>query len=87
VTIGRLEENCQGFVLDKHLQQVPPGMPGELWIGGAQVSRGYLDRPELTVDRFLPDPFSAGGRMYPTGELVSRRADGLTRHLGPAEDP
>jgi non-ribosomal peptide synthetase component F len=83
--LGRPPAGVHLYVLDEELRPVPAGMPGELYVGGTVVGRGYLDRPERTVDRFLPDPFSSGGRMYPTGELVTRGADGTTRYLGPAE--
>jgi len=87
VLLGRPPAGVRLYVLQEDLGPVPPGTPGELYVGGVAVGRGYLDRPELTVDRFLPDPFSSGGRMYPTGELVTRRPDGVTQHLGPADDP
>jgi non-ribosomal peptide synthetase component F len=78
----------QLYVLDEELCPVPPGSPGQLYVGGAVVGRGYLDQPELTADRFLPDPFSSGGRIYATGALATQRVDGRTHYLGPAEpDP
>ena len=83
VTIGRLETNCQGFVLDLHGQLVPPGMPGELWIGGAQVSRGYLDRPELTAEKYVDTEF---GRLYRTGDRVAWKHDGRLHYLGRFDD-
>ncbi|MFD0385480.1 hypothetical protein ACFQ2B_33860 [Streptomyces stramineus] len=57
-------------------------MPGELCIGGVGVARGYLDRPELTTEKFLPDPFVTGGRMYRTGDLARWLADGTLEYLG-----
>ena len=87
VPLGRPPAGVRLYVLQEDLGPVPPGTPGELYVGGVAVGRGYLDDPERTADAFLPDPFSSGGRMYPTGELVTRQADGVLRHLGPAGDP
>jgi hypothetical protein len=67
------------------MQPVPVGEPGELWIGGDGVTRGYLGREDLTADRFRPDPFRDGGRIYGTGDLVRWRADGRLDFIGRAD--
>ncbi len=74
-------------LLDRRLQPVPPGVPGEIWVGGAGVARGYLGRPELTAERFLPDPFSPlpGARLYRSGDLARRRFDRDLEYLGRAD--
>ncbi len=79
----------RGYVLDRWLQRLPAGIPGELCLAGAVLtSGGYLVRPELMAERFLPDPFSAepGARMYRTGDRVRLRQDGLLEHLGRLQD-
>jgi amino acid adenylation domain-containing protein len=82
--IGTPLANLRAYVLDPHGMPVPDLVPGELWIGGAGVARGYLRRPELTAERFLPDRFAAvdGARMYRTGDRVRRLADGTIQFLG-----
>ncbi|MFF7638668.1 amino acid adenylation domain-containing protein, partial [Kitasatospora sp. NPDC008050] len=88
VTIGTPIANTALHVLDSARRRVPTGVPGELYIGGHGVADGYLNRPELTAERFLPDPYAAGStapdeaRMYRTGDLVRRLADGRIEYLG-----
>ncbi|HLN64362.1 MAG TPA: amino acid adenylation domain-containing protein [Symbiobacteriaceae bacterium] len=83
-TIGRPLLNTQVYLLDEQMRPVPIGVPGELYIGGAGVARGYLHQPELTAQRFLPDPFhpQPGSRMYKTGDLVRYCGDGVLQYLG-----
>ncbi|UQA59462.1 non-ribosomal peptide synthetase/type I polyketide synthase [Polyangium aurulentum] len=84
VPIGRPIANTAIYILDRHGEPVPPGAPGELFIGGVGVGRGYLRRPELTAERFVPDPFSAapGAHLYRTGDLARFRPDGVIEFLG-----
>ncbi|HBL29752.1 MAG TPA: non-ribosomal peptide synthetase, partial [Acidobacteria bacterium] len=71
VPIGRPIPGARAYVLDHHLHPVPPGLRGELWLGGAGIAQGYLGRPDLTAESFRPDPFAAGGaRLYRTGDLA-----------------
>jgi len=88
VPIGRSIPNSPVYVLDNRMQPVPMGVPGELYIGGAGVSHGYHNRPDLTAERFLPDPFSAqpGARMYKTGDIVRYGNDGRMVFLGRVDD-
>ena len=84
VPIGAPVANTQIHILDERMQPVPIGIPGELYIGGVQVGRGYLKRDELTADRFLDDPFRdvAGARLYRTGDLARWLPDGNVEFLG-----
>ncbi len=84
ITIGRPIRATTVHVVDGRGNLVPRGVPGELWIGGAGVARGYHGRPDLTAERFLPDPFAeaAGARLYATGDLARFGADGRLEALG-----
>ncbi|WP_198014534.1 non-ribosomal peptide synthetase [Methylobacter marinus] len=84
IPIGRPIDNTRIYILDAQGQPVPVGVPGELFIGGVQVGRGYLNRPELSAERFIADPFSSDpeARLYKTGDLVRWREDGSIEYLG-----
>ncbi|MBZ5554817.1 MAG: amino acid adenylation domain-containing protein [Acidobacteriia bacterium] len=84
VPIGRPISNTQVYLLDPHFQPVPIGVPGELCIGGDGLARGYLNQPELTAEKFVPNPFSSepGARLYRTGDLVRYRRNGTIEFLG-----
>ncbi len=88
VSIGSAMANMRMYLLDAYSQPVPIGVVGEIYIGGASVGRGYLNRPELTEERFLPDPFSdvPGGRMYRTGDLGRWREDGTAEFVSRRDD-
>jgi amino acid adenylation domain-containing protein len=84
ISVGRPTENARTYILNEDRLPVPIGVAGELYIGGGVVAQGYLRRPELTAERFLPDPFAgvAGQRMYRTGDLARFRPDGNIEFLG-----
>lgn len=84
ITIGRPLANTQVYILDQYQKMVPIGVSGEICIGGDGLSPGYLNRPELTAEKFIPDPFSGntGSRLYRTGDLARYLPDGNIEHLG-----
>jgi amino acid adenylation domain-containing protein len=79
--IGCPVANTEAYILDRAMQPVPVGAAGELHIGGVQVARGYLARPEITAEKFVPNPFSEG-RLYKTGDLARYRSDGTIEYIG-----
>jgi len=87
-TIGRPITNTQIYILDEHLRQVPVGTVGELHIGGKGVARGYLNQPELTSEKFIPDTFSSkpGARLYKTGDRARFMPDGQIAFMGRIDD-
>ncbi|MBE3637273.1 non-ribosomal peptide synthetase [Mangrovicoccus algicola] len=85
VPIGRPVWNTRTYVLDDALRPVPDGVPGRLFLAGRQLAQGYHGQPELTAERFLPDPFHPGERMYDTGDIVTADATGALTYLGRAD--
>ncbi len=85
-SIGRPIRNDRVYLLDRDLAPVPLGAPGELFCGGGGLARGYRRRPDLTAERFVPDPFAPGGRLYRTGDLARFRPDGMLEFLGRLDD-
>jgi amino acid adenylation domain-containing protein len=83
--VGAAITNAVLRVLDRAGEPVPVGVPGELWIGGVGLARGYFGRPGLTADRFQPDRWAPGGRLYRTGDLVRQRADGVFEFISRAD--
>ncbi|MDE1182643.1 non-ribosomal peptide synthetase [Paraburkholderia sp.] len=86
VPLGRPLDNCATWLLDAHMNPVEAGETGELYLGGAGVARGYLNRAALTAERFVPDPFTPGARLYRSGDRARRLADGTLEYLGRIDD-
>src|SRR5262249_25015253 len=88
VLIGKPIDATELLVLDSHGERVPVGVPGELYIGGAGLARGYWQRPDLTAERFVPHPLSQepGARVYRSGDLARWSEDGELEYLGRADD-
>jgi amino acid adenylation domain-containing protein len=88
IPIGRPIENARAYILNEECLPVPIGVAGDLYFGGVVVAQGYLNRPELTAERFVPDPFAgdAGARMYRTGDLGRYRSDGNIEFLGRVDE-
>jgi amino acid adenylation domain-containing protein/non-ribosomal peptide synthase protein (TIGR01720 family) len=88
IPIGKPIQNVQVYILDNHLQPLPIGIPGELHIGGVGVAHGYFNRPELTTEKFIPNPYSddPDARLYKTGDLARYLPDGNIEYLGRIDD-
>ena len=82
ISIGRPIHNTYIHIVDTNMQPVPAGVPGELLIGGAGPARGCHERPELTAEKFIGDPFNASGRLYRTGDVARFRSNGGIECLG-----
>ncbi len=82
ITIGRPINNTQIYILDNHLQPVPIGIPGHLYIGGDGLARGYVNRPDLTEERFIKSPFNPDKRIYKTGDLARYLSNGKVEYRG-----
>jgi len=85
IPIGRPLPNTRVYIVDRQGQPVPVGVPGELWIGGAQIARGYWKRPELTAEKFVVNPFD-DGKVYKTGDLGRWRSDGTIEYIGRGDE-
>ncbi|WP_228566773.1 non-ribosomal peptide synthetase [Nocardia sp. SYP-A9097] len=86
VPIGRPNRNVDLYLLDERLHLVPPGVIGEIYLGGPQLARGYLDRGPATAERFIADPFTPGARLYRTGDLARRNLAGAVEFVGRADE-
>ncbi|BCL83211.1 non-ribosomal peptide synthetase [Ktedonobacteria bacterium brp13] len=86
IPIGRPIMNIRMYVLDQYLQPVPIGVEGDVYLAGMGLARGYFQRPDLTAERFIPDPFQPGGRLYRTGDLGCMRADGSMEYVGRVDE-
>lgn len=82
VPIGKPIDNIQLYILDKNYNLLPIGIPGELFIGGVGVARGYINKPDLTKEKFIPNPFDTQGKLYRTGDLARWYAEGDIEYLG-----
>ena len=86
VPLGRTGPDARAYILDRYMNHVPVGAPGELYIAADHIARGYAGQPELTAERFLPDPFVPGKRLFRTGDVMRFRSDGEVEYLGRADN-